>query len=64
MKAVNLEGSTYDGMMDKLMDTQVNITGAQIVHVEKRADGKVLWVNVNGICVLRVCNIGKLTVKV
>lgn len=25
------------------------------VEVEARKDGKVLWVNVDGICVLRIC---------
>jgi hypothetical protein len=34
-----------------------DITGAEVVEVRVRGDGKVLWVNVNGECVLRICQI-------
>jgi hypothetical protein len=43
-----------------LMSAQLDVTGAAVVQVEskKGADGKpVLWVNVNGICLLRICRI-------
>lgn len=35
----------------------VDITGAEIVDVEIRDDGKVLWVNTERGCVLRICRI-------
>lgn len=46
--------------MMKLMNSQVDITGAEFVDVAFSADRTVLWVNVNGICVLRVCRIRNL----
>lgn len=39
-----------------------DIPGAKIVEVQIRTDGKVLWVNVDGICALRVCNIENVSV--
>lgn len=33
------------------------------VEVEIRQDGKVLWVNIDGICRLRVCQISHLILK-
>lgn len=43
--------SYVDGMLD--------ITGAENVQVEPSVDGSVLWVNVDGKCVLRICRIAK-----
>lgn len=44
-----------DGL-DALMDAHLDITGAEIVQVQRGGtNNSVLWVNVNGICVLRVC---------
>lgn len=34
-----------------------DITGAELVQVVVRSDGKVLWVNVDGRCALRICRI-------
>jgi hypothetical protein len=34
-----------------------DITGAKIVEVSIRDDGKVIWINVDGKCALRVCAI-------
>jgi Lon protease-like protein len=42
---------------------QTDITGAAIVEVRVRADGRVLWVNVDGICRLRVCQIDQIEVE-
>jgi hypothetical protein len=44
------------------MNGMKDITGADIVEVLVRNDGKVLWVNVEGVCVLRVCQIKKIEV--
>lgn len=35
----------------------LDITAPKIVEVLVRVDEKVLWVNVDGVCVLRVCQI-------
>jgi hypothetical protein len=35
----------------------LDITGAKLVEVEVSKDGKVLWVNVDGICRFRICQI-------
>jgi hypothetical protein len=38
----------------------VDITGAEVVEVLIRNDGSVVWVNIDGICILRVCRVKKL----
>jgi len=42
---------------------QLDIIGAEHVEVLVKEDGKVLWVNVNGMCALRICKIDSLIVK-
>ena len=37
-----------------------DITGAEVVEVSIRDDGKVIWINTEKGCVLRICRIGKL----
>ena len=37
-----------------------DITAPEHVEVRIRGDGKVLWVNVDGVCALRVCNMSEL----
>lgn len=37
-----------------------DITGADHVEILIRNDSKVLWINVNGVCALRVCQIKEL----
>jgi hypothetical protein len=50
-----------DGKIDGI--PQVDITGPEYgVQVSIRGDGDVLWVNVDGICALRICNIPVLSV--
>ena len=41
----------------------VDICGPEIVEVHIRWDQKVLWVNVEGQCVLRICRIEKFELK-
>jgi hypothetical protein len=41
----------------------LDITGPEEVEIMIKEDGKVLWVNVGGLCVLRICKIGKLTLE-
>ena len=40
-----------------------DVTGAEICEVRIRHDGKVVWVNVDGMCVCRVCRINKLVLE-
>lgn len=37
--------------------TMKDITGAQIVEITVRDDARVLWINVDGKCALRICHI-------
>lgn len=46
-----------------LLRDALDVTGASAVEVQIRQDGKVLWVNVDGFCALRVCRIDNLTVE-
>lgn len=39
------------------MEDFKDITAPQAVQVELKENGRVLWVNVNGKCVLRICQI-------
>ena len=41
----------------------LDITGAKEVEVMVKEDGKVLWVNADGLCLLRICRIGRITVE-
>lgn len=40
----------------------LDITAPQVIEVEVREDGKVLWINIDGICRLRVCQINELVI--
>lgn len=53
----------FIGGDDDIVGKQMDITGANIVDVQIRADGTVIWVNVDGVCKLRICRIEKLTVE-
>lgn len=63
---MKLEASTpSDATFDALMDAHMDITGAKIVQVivsPGHGDGKVVHVNVNGVCALRVCRIEEVEV--
>ena len=57
MKSIRADGvGTYDLLCNHALD----ISGAEHVEVSVRGDNKVLWVNVNGVCVLRICQIEEL----
>jgi hypothetical protein len=49
---------------DQLMYAAVDITAPRNVEIKVREDGSVIWVNVDGVCVLRVCQIPHLQVDV
>lgn len=43
--------------VERYDDGLLDISGAKHVEVQLRQDGKVLWVNKDGRCVLRICMI-------
>lgn len=38
-------------------EPMLDITGAETVQIQVRKDRKVVWVNVDGVCRLRICRI-------
>jgi hypothetical protein len=48
---------------DQLADYHLDITGAETVQIETDKTRGILWVNINGVCVLRVCRARFLTVE-
>jgi hypothetical protein len=56
MKALNMP------VLTELTEAFVDITRPREVEVRIREDRRVVWVNVDGICVLRVCQIPDLEV--
>jgi hypothetical protein len=61
MQALTATGTDFESM-DRLLQAHTDITGAVAVEVSARDDGTVLWVNVNGVCVLRICRIQSLSI--
>lgn len=60
--------SDYDKLADYIVkslpgEQMVDIAAPSIVEVQVRADGKVLWVNVDGICRFRCCRIETIIVN-
>lgn len=47
-------------LLNTLLGSQLDITGADNVEIQIRRDSKVIWVNVQGVCVLRICQIKNL----
>lgn len=47
----------------EMADNMMDITGASEVEIIVRHDQKVIWVNVNGACALRVCRIDRLSME-
>jgi len=45
------------------LGTMKDITAPKAVQIQISADSKILWVNVDGECVLRCCKIGVLEVE-
>jgi len=59
IKWVNSEIKEVIKISEFLLKNQIDTIG-NCVEVKIRWDGKVLWINVDGICVCRVCRINKL----
>lgn len=49
--------------LDKLMDVALDITGARLVEISISRDKETVWVNVDGVCVLRVCQAEEVEAK-
>jgi hypothetical protein len=47
-------------LLMELNEKMSDITGADYVEILIRNDSKVIWININGICVFRVCEIKNL----
>ena len=48
--------------MEHLIKKSIDVSGAEYCQIQIREDGKVVWINVNGICVCRVCRIEELRI--
>ncbi len=60
--------SVYAAKLDKdtfnnLIGVAVDITGAETVQVKLDGARGILWVNVNDVCVLRVCQANEIEVE-
>lgn len=44
-------------------DNSMDVTAPKHVEVLIHDDGKVIWINVNGICLFRACRIGELVIN-
>lgn len=49
---------------EQLMDAHLDITAVESVQIEVKDDNSVLWINVDGICVLRICRITRLELPI
>jgi Lon protease-like protein len=49
--------------MTSVIDMMVDVSEPRIVEIQIRSDGKVVWVNVDGICRFRACKVKKLEVQ-
>ena len=50
-------------VMKQLEEKTLDVTGAEAVEFLVRRDGSVVWVNVDGRCLLRVCRIENVVVN-
>lgn len=44
-------------------DRMLDITAPETVEIQISNNGKVVWINIDGHCMVRACRIGKLTVQ-
>ena len=49
--------------VEELMDAHLDITAPACVDIQIKENGRVIWVNVNGVCILRICRIPCLEVQ-
>ena len=58
--AANINAEQVEGSLRQISEHQIDVNGAHAVQVETSDDGTVLWVNVNGVCLVRICRIKNL----
>lgn len=54
---------SFDPIIQQAMDEMKDITGADHVEIKVSENGTVVWINVNEVCVLRICRIKKITIE-
>jgi hypothetical protein len=59
-RAAKKRGSLTMDIRDK---RTVDVTAPEIVQIVIRDDAKVVWVNVDGVCLFRACRVGRLEVE-
>ena len=59
-KLENVEDERATTRLDLLTSAQTDWTGAKVCEISIREDGKIVWINVEGVCLLRVCRIENL----
>lgn len=50
-------------VIDSYEMSSIDITEPEVVQVDIKSDGKVIWINVNGICMFRACRIKNLEIN-
>lgn len=61
--AEGIIGHKVSNRPDNLGKSVVDISAPECLEVEIREDGKVVWINIDGLCVFRSCQIGELLLK-
>lgn len=51
-----------DEITEYVLQNAIDIVAPQHVEIKIRADGQVVWINVNGICAFRAGNIKELVI--
>ena len=60
---ISILATDTEAAFDKLLEAHVDITNPEHVGVLIDRNRGVIWVNVNGVCVVRCCAINMLTVE-
>lgn len=63
MPATTFKADQLDGVtVQNVMDHHTDVTGAYEVEIQTDRHRGIIWVNINGICLLRVCRIRTLKI--
>lgn len=55
--------SLHNPTPDQIIEAFVDVTGADHVEVAADMPRGVLWININGVCLLRICQIKELETR-
>ena len=61
-RSINILDRPLGETLRPILEAGLDITGDELVDVSWSHDRSVLWVNVNGVCALRVCRIRNLVI--